>query len=113
MIGEGTGVHAQAGDRDARKGLRTVGSWLGVGVANLVNIFNPEVIVLGGFLRSLYFFDQERLLSGLTNGSLSASREAVIVRTAELGSSGVLLGTAELVFERLMANPGAFEIVPA
>lgn len=86
---------------------------LGRGLANYVNIFNPEVIVLGGFLRSLYFFDQERLLSGLTNGSLSASREAVIVRTAELGSSGVLLGSAELVFERLMANPGAFEIVPA
>lgn len=81
-------------------------------LANYVNIFNPEIIVLGGFLRSLYWFDQERLLQGLTNGALRSSREAVIVRTAELGSSSLLLGSAELVFEQLLANPSAFETVP-
>jgi len=82
-------------------------------LANYVNIFNPEVIILGGFLRSLYWFDQERLLQGLTNGSLSASREAVIVRTAELGSFSLMLGSAELAFERLLANPGGIETIPA
>lgn len=78
-------------------------------LGNYVNIFNPEVIVLGGFLRSLYWYDQERLLQGLTNGSLSASREAVIVRTAELGSRSLLLGSAELAFENLLASPTSFE----
>lgn len=78
-------------------------------LGNYVNIFNPEVIVLGGFLRSLYWYDQERLLQGLTNGSLSASREAVIVRTAELGSRSLLLGSAELAFENLLASPSSFE----
>lgn len=86
---------------------------LGRALANYVNIFNPEVIILGGFLRSLYWFDQERLLQGLTNGSLSASREAVIVRTAELGSFSLMLGSAELAFERLLANPGGIETIPA
>lgn len=86
---------------------------LGRALANYVNIFNPEVIILGGFLRSLYWFDQERLLQGLTNGSLSASREAVIVRTAELGSYSLMLGSAELAFERLLANPGGIETIPA
>ena len=35
-------------------GHRGVGEWLGVGLANLVNLFNPEVIVLGGHLRLLF-----------------------------------------------------------
>ncbi|MFM5967881.1 MAG: ROK family protein, partial [Micrococcales bacterium] len=77
-------------------------------LGNYVNIFNPEIIVLGGFLRSLFWYDQERLLQGLSNGALSASREAVIVRTAELGSRSLLLGSAELAFEQLLAHPGAF-----
>lgn len=77
-------------------------------LGNYVNIFNPEIIVLGGFLRSLFWYDQERLLQGLSNGALSASREAVIVRTAELGSRSLLLGSAELAFEQLLSHPGAF-----
>ena len=70
---------------------------------------NRRGVSLGGFLRSLYWYDQERLLQGLTNGSLSASREAVIVRTAELGSRSLLLGSAELAFENLLASPSSFE----
>jgi predicted NBD/HSP70 family sugar kinase len=77
-------------------------------LANYVNIFNPEVIVLGGFLTALYWLDQERLLQGMTNGSLSASREAVILRTAELGSDSLLLGSAELAFDKLIANPAGY-----
>ena len=39
---------AQAGPGDARAALEEIGTWLGVGIASFVNIFNPEVVVLGG-----------------------------------------------------------------
>ena len=43
----------QAGDRDALDGLRRIGDWLGIGVTNLVNIFNPAVVIFGGTLQHL------------------------------------------------------------
>lgn len=40
-------AHA-AGDPVVRRGLNQVGRWLGMGVADLVNIFNPDVVIFGG-----------------------------------------------------------------
>ena len=39
---------ADRGDIGAQAALSRVGDWLGLGVANLVNIFNPEMVVFGG-----------------------------------------------------------------
>ena len=39
---------AYEGDPVAREAIRVVGERLGVGVANVVNIFNPEVVAIGG-----------------------------------------------------------------
>lgn len=83
---------------------------LAVAIANYVNIFNPQIIVLGGFLPALYWYDQERLLAGIAKGSLFASREGIIVRVAELGARTLLIGAAELPFGSLIADPaGAAE----
>ncbi|MFM5952286.1 MAG: ROK family protein, partial [Micrococcales bacterium] len=58
---------------------------LGTGIASYVNIFNPEVIVLAGFLTSLLAFDEERLIKRIKDGALNASSERVVVRAGELG----------------------------
>jgi glucokinase len=49
-IGDGHAVvtAAQAGDADARDCMRILGERLGVGIANVVNIFDPELVVIGG-----------------------------------------------------------------
>ena len=39
---------ANAGDPVARGAIETIGRALGVGITNLVNIFNPQVVVIGG-----------------------------------------------------------------
>ena len=39
---------ATAGDPVARGAIETIGRALGVGITNLVNIFNPQVVVIGG-----------------------------------------------------------------
>lgn len=78
---------------------------LSVAIANYVNIFNPQIVVLAGFLSAVFWYDQERVLSGLRRGALPASREGVIVRTAELGTNILIIGAAELPFAALVANP--------
>ena len=53
---------AHAGDPHVFETFREVGRWLGIGVGNLINIFNPELIVFGGFYYSLYPFLEQPVI---------------------------------------------------
>ena len=86
---------------------------LGNGIASYVNIFNPEVIVLAGFLTSLLAYDEQRLLKRIKEGALNASSEIVVVRSAELGSDLLMIGAAELPFHRVLENPAETKLVTA
>lgn len=96
---------AGRGDATAQAALRQVGDWLGFGVANLVNIFNPEMVIFGGSLRHLYLAAAAQVRSRLNAIALAACREHVRLRTPKLGDDAALLGAAELVFSRLLADP--------
>ncbi len=95
---------AAAGDKAAKKGLRTVGSWLGVGVANLVNIFNPDVVVFGGTLREILPATRAEVEAELA-GSLTAPGEHVLLALPALGDDSTLLGAAESAFVPLLDDP--------
>ena len=96
---------AARGDMVAQDAIRHVGDWLGFGVANLVNIFNPETVVFGGTLRDVYLAAAAQVRSRINRNALSACREHVRLRTPELGDDATLLGAAELAFQRLLADP--------
>jgi predicted NBD/HSP70 family sugar kinase len=96
---------ASRGDADAQLALRQVGSWLGFGVANLVNLFNPELVIFGGTLRGVFLSAAAQVRDKLVRMALPAQREHVRLRTAALGDDATLLGAAELAFEQLLAGP--------
>lgn len=96
---------AGRGDAMAQTALRQVGDWLGFGVANLVNIFNPELVIFGGTLRDVYLSSAAQVRGRLTRMALVASREHVRLRTPSLGDDATLLGAADLAFEPLLADP--------
>ena len=98
-------VEAEAGAKGALKALDTVGRWLGVGIAGLVNVFNPQVVVAGGLFGRIYPFVEDRLMTELARLTLPQSREVVEVVPATLGVDAALLGAAELAFEPLLADP--------
>lgn len=85
--------------------LREVGRLLGRGLASAVNLLNPRVVVLGGFLRSLYPLVQEEVDRMLHETALVAPRELVRIELPGLGADAVLVGAAETAFERLLADP--------
>lgn len=80
---------------------------LALGLSNFVNIFNPQVVVLAGFLTSLFNFNSDRLISKIKEGSLSAAHEPVIVRNGQLGSDLLMFGAAELPFAELIKRPSS------
>ena len=96
---------ARRGDASAQTAVRQVGDWLGYGVANLVNIFNPEMVIFDGTLREVYLASAAQVRSRLNRNGLPACREHVRLRTPALGTDAALLGAAELAFEPLLADP--------
>ncbi|MEN9603982.1 MAG: hypothetical protein RLZZ06_444 [Actinomycetota bacterium] len=86
---------------------------LGTGISSYVNIFNPEVIVLAGFLTSLLNYDAERLVRNIKTGALNASAERVVVRAGELGPNLLMIGAAELPFHRVLESPAETKLVSA
>ena len=94
-------------------GMRRVARALGAGVVNLVNIFNPELILFGGQTR-LIFTAVEPLVRQLLSVALSASREQVLLQLPQLGDDAIAIGAAELAFAPLLDDPlGALQLAPA
>jgi predicted NBD/HSP70 family sugar kinase len=80
---------------------------LAAALGTAVNILNPSRIILGGFLAALAAVDQARIERRLAEHVLPALAEQVTVHRAALGSDLLLIGAAELPFERLFADPTA------
>ena len=99
---------ATAGDRISREALEHVGRWLGVGLASLVNVLNPRVVVLGGLLARVYPFIDGVIETQLDRMALSGPRGLVRVSPAELGTDALLIGGAELALEPFLADPAAW-----
>lgn len=74
-------------------------------LANTVNVFNPRLIVLGGFLASLYAAAPERLLADVRALALVGPRDDVMLAPATLGSTLLAVGAAEIAFSALIADP--------
>ncbi|WP_424530089.1 ROK family protein [Sphaerisporangium viridialbum] len=96
---------ADRGDAVARDALRRIGDWLGIGVANLINLFNPGMVIFGGMLREVYPGSAAQVHSRVEANVLVISREKVQLRTSALGDDATLIGAAELAFSKLLTSP--------
>ncbi|WP_207891507.1 ROK family protein [Nocardioides jejuensis] len=96
---------AGAGDLLARSAFAEVGEWLGVGLANLVAAFDPEVVVVGGGVSEA----GDRLLEparvALERSLVGAGhREVPAVVPARLGNAAGLIGAAALVRDAVLGE---------
>ncbi|GIP58430.1 ROK family transcriptional regulator [Paenibacillus woosongensis] len=96
---------ARAGDPDALSLLEETGKHLGVGLANLVNILNPELIVIGNRLSMAGDLLQEPMLHTLESRSLSYHMKKTQVAFAELGIRSTALGAASMPITSFLADP--------
>jgi glucokinase len=99
ITAEKVGEAARKGDALAQGVISRAGTYLGVGLANLVNIFNPEMIVLGGGMVNL----GELLLGPARQVALAQSfpisARAVRIVTAELGERAGIYGATAYAFD--------------
>jgi glucokinase len=97
-LGEDVLDLARKGDEAALEVLREAGIWLGIGLATFVNIFDPEVIAIGGGLSEAGDLVLEPARRELRLRSNSPSRDLVEIRRATLGARSGMLGAAALAW---------------
>ncbi len=80
---------------------------LAVALGTVVNVLNPERIVLGGFLASLLAYDPEGLRTALSARALGQALEGVDIVSAQLGANLLLVGAAHRALEPLVDDPAS------
>jgi glucokinase len=99
------GEAARAGDPLAREILRETGDYLALGVAGLVNAFNPDRLLLGGGVIEGTPEMIETVASRIRSSCQPPAAEAVSVARVALGADAILIGAAELARDRLGGAP--------
>jgi predicted NBD/HSP70 family sugar kinase len=101
---------ARRGDVTALRATRAVAESLGRAAGGLVNVLNPQCVLLGGYLAELLDIARDDVERALAAYSLETPRRTVRLRSAALGRDAALLGAAERAFAALLADPLA--VVP-
>jgi glucokinase len=101
---------AREGDPVALDALTAVGRNLGIGLANVANIFNPEVIVVGGGVIGAGELLLEPAREEMRARALSPNKDVVRVEAAVHGPEAGMIGAAIMAREAAgLAAPGLVE----
>lgn len=108
-FGPGTDAHrlvriAQEGDPRAREILTDLGRKLGSALGTLVNVFDPELLVIGGGFSAAGDLILEPAREVMLREALSPAREVVRIVRASLGTAAGMVGAAFVALEALEAG---------
>ncbi len=83
---------ARAGEAAARKVMDETGRTLGIGIANLINIFNPEMVVIGGGVKDAWSLFIEEARAEIKRRAFAYPAERTRIVPSELGDDAGMIG---------------------
>ena len=92
---------AEQGDSLAKELIARTGYYVGVGLANLINIFNPELIVIGGGLSNIGDMLLGPAFKVAGERAYKEAFQAVRFASAELGRNSGVLGAAAFALREI------------
>ncbi len=92
----------EEGDSLSREVLREAGRYLGVGIANIINITSPEAVILAGGLIGSWNIYVDEAIKEASKRAFKSLFQKVSIIPASLGDEAGIVGAASLVF-----NPSA------
>lgn len=92
---------ARQGDEAARHDLADIGHRLGAGIASFVNVFNPELVIVGGGFLDAGDLILEPARETLAIEGLQPARDLVRIVPAHFGEEAGMIGAALVGFEAL------------
>ena len=90
---------ARAGDAEAQAHLDRLGRYLGIGISNMVNVFQPEVVVIGGGLSAAAELFLETAVAEAGSRALPALWERASVQVAQAGNAAGVIGAGLLALQ--------------
>jgi len=95
---------AHQGDQFAINILAEVGTNLGKGIAILTQLFNPELIILGGAVAQAKQFILPNIQQAINTYCMAQLRERTTLVVSELGQNAVILGSVATVMENIFES---------
>lgn len=96
---------ARNGDPVALDAFEETGYYLGIGLANLINTFNPQKVVLGGYVTQAYEFLFPVIQRTVEERALRWPREATQMVVATYLNDASLMGSVATVYGQILSNP--------
>jgi len=85
---------ATAGDERVIAHIRSIGDYLGAGIANIVNVFNPDVVIIGNRMSRAAQWLEPAVQAAVDQRTLSYHRERMRILFAELQEQSAVRGAA-------------------
>ncbi len=92
---------AQKGDKVAFQVLEDAGKHIGIGTANVVNLFNPALVIIGGLIAEAGNLILDPIRRTVKTCALTKLANEVDIRLTEFNETGTALGATTLVLEKL------------
>lgn len=92
---------ADAGDALSIRMLGQVAGYLGIGIANLVNIFNPELVVIGGGLAKASKYIEKTVWDTVAFRSFESCSSVLNIKYSTQTNENTMKGAADMVFSEL------------
>lgn len=96
--------HAQNKQQDTLRHFSKMGEYLGIGVTNLINSFNPELIVIGGALSEAEPWLGEPLRRVVAKRTLPYHKQQLEITFSKLGSRGTMIGAGFSAVMHFLGN---------
>src|SRR4029077_13511723 len=96
---------AEMGDKTCSAIVEQAANYLGLGLANLVNLFNPSVLVLDQRLKLAGQGLLEQIIKVVKRQALSYSTKNVNIRFGSLGAEASVLGAGSIALEKHFEIP--------
>lgn len=96
--------HARSGQEDTLRHFATMGEYLGIGVTNLINSFNPELIVIGGALSEAEPWLGGPLRKVVAERTLPYHKQQLEITFSRLGSRGTMIGAGFSAVMHFLGN---------
>lgn len=96
---------AQQGDNEAQQVLERVIEVIAVGVANLINIFNPQMVVLGGEVGQLLAPMLPEIRRQVAPRTIIPEAQSVELVTSQITTNACALGAVALVLDDILGEP--------
>lgn len=95
---------ARMGDEDARKALRLWAQHIGVGIGDMIDILDPEVVIVGGSITQIWDLVNEEINDAAHGRGTFARQRTTTILPTSLPDNPPLLGAAALSIRRIFAN---------